>query len=221
MTCQNCDPKNYYYGKVIETTDDLEHCAICKEKITKYSNPLYANRLKWDEYFYTLCKAISSKSPCLSRKIGAVLVRDHSIVSTGYNGPPRGIPHCGHDRFMKDEYLSKLITADPDYQLIWGAQDIANTCPRRLLQYESGEGMELCPAQHAEENAVSNAARIGASVIGTTLYMNCVIPCQKCFGTLINAGIVEIVVESIEVYDKHTKFLIDNSNIKIRKFLCL
>lgn len=86
------------------------------------------------------------------------------------------------------------------------------------MGYESGTHMEFCPAQHAEENAVSNAARLGVSVLGSTLYMNCVIPCKNCFGTLINAGIVEIVIARTDVYDKHTQFLIDNSNIVIRRF---
>jgi len=63
---------------------------------------------KWDLYFHSICIAVASKSPCLSRKIGAILVRDHSIVSTGYNGPPRGVPHCGHERFMKDKVLQNL-----------------------------------------------------------------------------------------------------------------
>ena len=61
--------------------------------------------MKWDEYFLDICCSISTKSPCLSRKIGAILVRDNSIISTGYNGPPRGVPHCGHDRFMADHDL--------------------------------------------------------------------------------------------------------------------
>jgi deoxycytidylate deaminase len=78
--------------------------------------------------------------------------------------------------------------------------------------------MELCPAQHAEINTISNAARLGVSVLGSTLYMNCIIPCKNCFGALINAGIVEIVVDDVEVYDKHTQYLIDNSTIKIRRF---
>jgi len=56
---------------------------------------------RWDTYFHSICIAVASKSPCLSRKIGAILVRDKSIVATGYNGPPRGVPHCGHDRNMK------------------------------------------------------------------------------------------------------------------------
>lgn len=173
---------------------------------------------RWDSYFHQICLAVASKSPCLSRKIGAVLVRDHSIVSTGYNGPPRKIPHCGHERFMRDSTLPPLL----DLELSKGKDiDILSfktTCPRRVLGYESGTHMELCPAQHAEENVVSNAARNGVSTLGCTLYMNSIIPCQKCFGTLINAGVVEIVVEEAKVYDKHTQFLIDNSLIKIREF---
>jgi len=95
---------------------------------------------------------------------------------------------------------------------------VAKTCPRRLMGFESGTHMELCPAQHAEQNCISNAARLGVAVEGTTLYMNSVIPCQNCFGILINAGIVEIVINKAEVYDKHTQFLINNSSIKIREF---
>ena len=64
---------------------------------------------KWDNYFHTICESVSTKSPCLSRKIGAILVRDKSIISTGFNGPARGIPHCGHERFMKDSVLSTFI----------------------------------------------------------------------------------------------------------------
>ena len=169
---------------------------------------------KWDSYFLTVCNAVATKSPCLSRKIGAILVRDKSIISSGYNGPPRGIPHCGHDRFIVDKVLSDLIhTLRKDF-----APEINKICPRRVLGYGSGTHMELCPAQHAEENAVSNAARVGASTIGSTLYMNSMIPCQKCFGTLINAGVVEIVVSNSKLYDKYTQFLIDNSDISIREF---
>jgi len=176
------------------------------------------NNGRWDTYFHNICKAVASKSPCLSRKIGAILVRDRSIVSTGYNGPPRGIPHCGKERYHSDKPMAELLTSHIDYGKLWGMDDIFNTCPRRLLDFPSGEGMELCPAQHAEENAISNAARNGVSTIGCILYMNCVIPCKNCFGTLINSGIVEVVVGNVTVYDRHTQFLIDNSNIKIRGF---
>lgn len=175
--------------------------------------------MNWDAYFYTICEAVASKSPCLSRQIGAVLVKDHSIISTGYNGPPRGVPHCGKDRFESDKVLAIAIRCNMQTESIWGIRDIYNTCPRRLLGYESGEGMEWCTAQHAEENAVSNAARSHANTLNSILYMNSVIPCSKCFGTLINAGIIEVVVSNSVVYDKHTQFLIDHSHIKIREFI--
>ena len=144
--------------------------------------------MNWDSYFYTVCQSVASKSSCLSRQIGAILVRDHSIISTGYNGPPRGVPHCKQE------------------------------CPRKTLGYGSGTHMELCPAQHAEENAVSNAARLGVSILNSTLYMNSIVPCKNCFGTLINAGVTEIVIVEVKSYDKYAQFLIDNSNIKIREF---
>jgi dCMP deaminase len=143
-------------------------------------------------------------------------VKDHSIVSTGYNGPSREVPHCGHERIVKD------ITLEPwffEYYKAGNSRAILNTiCPRKALGFESGTHMELCPAVHAEANAIIDAARKGASTVGTTLYMNCIIPCKSCYGLLINAGIVEIVVDDTKVYDKHTQYLIDNSNIKIRRF---
>jgi dCMP deaminase len=170
--------------------------------------------MKWDLYFHTICSAISTKSPCLSRQIGAILVRDKSIVSTGFNGPARGIPHCGYERIIKDPVLNNLITSGPsqDYD------SISKICPRKVLGYKSGSHMELCTAQHSEENCISNAARNGVSTVNTTLYMNTVIPCNKCFSTLINAGIIEVVVDLTDMYDEYTNFIIKNSSIKIRRF---
>jgi len=144
-------------------------------------------------------------------------VRDHSIVATGYNGPARGIPHCGHDRLMKDNFLRAEMSeagAIEDYPI----NRIKEECPRQILGYKSGTHMELCPAQHAETNCIANAARLGVSTVDTILYMDCIIPCKNCYGMLINAGIVEIVVDDVKPYDKHTAYLIDNSQIKIRRF---
>lgn len=146
--------------------------------------------MTWDKYFYDICVVVASKSPCLSRKIGAILVRDNSIISTGYNGPPKGVIHCGPER--------------NEFQNITGPDDI---CIRKLYGYESGKGLELCPAVHAEMNAVINAARKGASTLGSTLYMNCVIPCKQCMGILINAGVKEIVIEQDLDYDTLSKYM--------------
>lgn len=168
--------------------------------------------LSWDEYFFLTCKQISLKSPCLSRRIGAILVRDKSIIATGYNGPPRGIPHCGEPRFIKDNLIPQYIRDAPP-------AEINNTCPRRLIpEYKSGEMLDLCPAQHAEINCISNAARIGANTIGATLYSSGPRPCKICIGTIINAGVIEIVLHNDKQYDKYSEFIYNNSNIKIREF---
>jgi len=170
---------------------------------------------RWDNYFHNICEVVSSKSPCLSRKIGAILVQDNSIVATGYNGPPRGTPHCGHERIMRDKVLVEKLHK---VKHRWEPNTLKTTCPRKILGYESGEGMQWCTAQHAEENVISNAARLGVSTVETTLYINCIMPCKNCFGTLINSGVSEIVIENTKLYDKHTQFLISNSGIRIREF---
>jgi dCMP deaminase len=143
---------------------------------------------KWDKYFFEICVAVASKSPCLSRKIGAILVRDHSIVSTGYNGPARHYPHC------------------------------ETKCPRKILKFKSGEGLHLCPAAHAEGNCVANAARNGVSTIGTTLYMNCIIPCKDCAILLVNAGVSEVVVVSSDLYHSMSSLILEKGNVKVRTF---
>lgn len=210
MACGNCDPRP---GKLISIGNpDDPHC---NESIFRKSDWSEEITKRWDKYFLTICNAVASKSPCLSRKIGAILVRDNSIVSTGYNGPPRGVPHCGHDRYMKDETIDAMA---PVVSTTLNPIRFHSECPRKVMGFASGTHMELCPAQHAEQNAISNAARMGVSVFKTTLYINYVIPCKSCFGALINAGIIEIVVENKKLYDENSKFIIENSNIKIREF---
>lgn len=143
----------------------------------------------WDEYFLELAKLVASRSKCLSRKVGAVLVRDRMIISTGYNGPPRGAFHCPRP-----------------------------TCPRRRNGYRSGEGIELCPAVHAEANAIVQAAANGTSTSETILYVagNDVGPCKSCAGILINAGVSEIVSESSREYDPISKRLLLEAGVVLR-----
>ena len=164
---------------------------------------------KWDQRFANVCEAIADWSSCLSRQIGAVIVRDKTIVSTGFNGPPRGVVHCGPDRIEKDPYF---ITHHIDPKL-------RNICPRRALGYGSGEGLHICSASHAEENAIVNAARLGISTLGTSIYMNCGIPCKDCLKKIINAGIEEIIcLDTHSWYDELSKFLVKESNLKVRAF---
>jgi len=210
MTCEACG--NRYPGKYIKVDSDYR-CLECGKRVPSNID----NIDKWDNYFHSICVAISLNSPCMSRKIGAILVRDKSIISTGYNGSARGIPHCGKDRFLLDDSLKGMTDSRLSKEL-YSPAEINNTCPRQLLGFDSGQGLQYCPAQHAEVNCISNAARLGISVLNSTLYMNSVIPCKNCFSTLINAGIVEIVVDKVTFYDTYTPFIANNSSIKIRSF---
>ena len=155
---------------------------------------------RWDSYFHRLCEAVTSKSPCLSRKIGAILVRDNSIISTGFNGPARGYPHC-----------KGILTGDNPSQAY-------RECPRHAQGFKSGEGLIHCPAAHAETNCISNAARVGASTIGSTLYMNCIIPCKDCMILLVNAGIVEVVVDELKPYHEMSLGIAKHGKVRIRRF---
>ena len=121
-------------------------------------------RPSWDEYFLEMAKLVAKRSTCLRRSVGAVLVKDKRILSTGYNGAPRGLKHC-----------------------------IDIGCMRQKLKIPSGERHELCRALHAEQNALIQASLYGISVKGSSLYATNQ-PCVICAKMLINAGIKEIVI---------------------------
>ena len=106
------------------------------------------------------------RSTCLRRQVGAVIVQDKHIIATGYNGAPRGIAHCGERE---------------------------DGCLRKQMGVASGERHELCRALHAEQNAIIQAATLGQSVEGATIYITHQ-PCVICAKMIINAGIERIVV---------------------------
>ncbi|HRR48534.1 MAG TPA: deaminase [Bacteroidales bacterium] len=162
---------------------------------------------RWDKYFLGLANSVAQNSQCLSRKIGAIIVLDKSIISTGYNGPPRGVPPCD-ERWGKDDSL----------EFEFPERVRKGKCPRKAMGYESGEGLEYCIAGHGERNALINAARHGIAVKGATMYCNCPIPCTPCLVEIINAGIIEIVVTNLSHYDKTAEYLIKESGIFVRKY---
>lgn len=120
-------------------------------------------RPDWDSYFMEIAQVVSKRSTCLRRSVGAVLVKDKQILSTGYNGTPKGLPHC---------------------------EDVG--CLRQQLHVPSGQNHELCRGIHAEQNAVIQAAVHGSSTDGATIYCTHQ-PCVVCTKILINAGIKRIV----------------------------
>ncbi len=121
-------------------------------------------RPSWDDYFMEIAEVVKSRSTCLRRKVGAVIIKDNRILSTGYNGAPKGIQHCG-----------------------------AAGCLRERLNVPSGQRHELCRGLHAEQNAVIQAAVFGVAVEGGTLYTT-LSPCILCTKMIINAGIRRIVL---------------------------
>lgn len=183
--CFNCErPKP---GSTIDVTKD-GYCPECGRYLM--DDTFFRSKMRrWDAYYHGACTAISAKSPCHSRKIGSLLVKDKVIVATGFNGPPRGYPHC-HDH-----------------------------CPRRdKPDYESGKYLDECPAAHSEANCIASAARVGVSVAGTTLYLNCIIPCRDCMKLLVNAGVMEVVVEEVQPYHKESIIIAEYGNVNIRRF---
>jgi dCMP deaminase len=183
---------------------------------SQYSMSNYPPVNSWDEYFYNICIQVSRNSKCFSRRLGCVLVYDKSVISTGYNGPPRGIPRCDLrsrlDVCVENEIMKrKEFNIDDDSVFV-------NKCPRKLLGYKSGEGLELCVAGHAERNALINAARNGIRTKGTSLYLNAGVPCKDCLIEIINAGVQELVIVSLKTFDDESMYLLSNSDIDIRFF---
>jgi len=122
------------------------------------------SRPSWDEYFMEITRLVSERSTCLRRKVGAIIVKDKRIISTGYNGAPKGLAHC---------------------------LDVG--CLRERMGVPSGERHELCRGVHAEQNAIIQAAGSGASMTGATIYCTDS-PCSTCSKMIINAGIVRLVL---------------------------
>ena len=118
-----------------------------------------------DRYFMDMAKLVATRSTCLRRHVGAVIVKDKHVLSTGYNGAPRGARHCEE-----------------------------TGCLRIELKVPSGTRHELCRGVHAEQNAVAQAAYFGTSVKGATIYTT-TFPCSLCAKILVNAGITEIVYD--------------------------
>ena len=121
---------------------------------------------KWDKRFMQLAETVATWSSCYqeNRQIGAVIVKDNRIITTGYNGAPSGVVSCKE----------------------------MGECLRRVMQIPSGTRHEMCYAVHAEQNAIAQAAKLGISVEGATLYCTHQ-PCVICSKMMINSGIKRIV----------------------------
>lgn len=168
---------------------------------------------EWDLYFLRIAREVSKKSKCLSRKIGAVLTRDNAIVSTGYNGPTRGVKHCNERDYF---FYEKLINPQSERSGLKNLE-ISNECPRRMFGYKSGQGLQLCQAGHAERNALIQAARNSTSTKDTTLYCFCGQVCKDCAIEMINAGVKELIYLQGPPYDQYADVILNESGIVVRR----
>jgi dCMP deaminase len=121
-----------------------------------------SKRPSWENYFMGIAKLVAKRSTCLRRSVGAIIVKDKRILTTGYNGAPSGIRHC-----------------------------LEVGCLREQLNVASGERHELCRGIHAEQNAIIQAAFHGVSIKDSALFCTN-LPCSICAKMIINAGIKKI-----------------------------
>lgn len=142
---------------------------------------------KWDIRFMEMAEVIGSWSSCYqeNRHVGAVIVKDKRILTTGYNGAPSGVESCQE----KGE------------------------CLRKKLNIPSGTRHEICYAVHAEQNAICQAAKMGISIEGATIYVTHQ-PCTICTKMIINAGIKRVVFKH-GYPDDFSKVLLDEAGVEL------
>jgi dCMP deaminase len=148
---------------------------------------LHFERPGWDEYFMSVARVVASRSNCVKRKVAAVVTVDRRIVSTGYNGTPRGVRNCNE-----------------------------GGCPRCNAFGPGGADLGECVCSHGEENAITQAAYHGVSLRGATLYTT-YCPCLLCTKMIINAGIAEVVYNADYPLGEVSLALLKEAGVKTRQ----
>jgi len=141
----------------------------------------------WDEYFMSIAQVVASRSNCIKRKVAAIIVKDRRIISTGYNGTPRGTKNCNE-----------------------------GGCPRCNSLAPSGTALEECLCSHGEENAIVQSAYHGTPLKGSTLYST-FSPCLLCTKMIINSGIIEVVYNHEYPLAGTAMALLKEAGVKARK----
>jgi dCMP deaminase len=145
------------------------------------------HRPGWDEYFMSIAKVVATRSNCIKRKVAAIIVKDRRVISTGYNGTPRGARNCNE-----------------------------GGCPRCNSMAESGTALEECLCSHGEENAITQAAYHGTSLKGATLYTTFA-PCLLCTKMIINSGISEVVYNQEYPLNERAMDLLRECGVAVRR----
>jgi len=174
-TIVNDDQPENLYKKVDQLLQELQ---VEKKK----------TRPDWDEYFMNIAKVVASRSNCMKRHVAAVIVKDKRIISTGYNGTPRGVTNCSE-----------------------------GGCPRCNQFVEGGTRLDECLCSHGEENAIVQAAYHGINIKDASLYTTFA-PCLMCTKMIINAGIKEVVYNIDYPLNNTALSLYKEVAIKLRQF---
>jgi len=141
----------------------------------------------WDDYFMAIARVVASRSNCVKRKVAAVITKDRRIISTGYNGTPRGTRNCNE-----------------------------GGCPRCNSFAPGGTRLDECLCSHGEENALTQAAYHGVSLRGATIYTT-LSPCLQCTKMIINAGLVEVVYNAQYPLGTTALGLLEEAGLMVRQ----
>ena len=146
-----------------------------------------APRPDWDTYFMDIAHVVKTRSNCSRRQVAAVIVKDRRIISTGYNGTPRGVRNC-----------------------------CDGGCARCASDAPSGTGLGECICSHAEENSITQAAYHGISTKDATIYVT-LSPCLMCSKMIINAGIREVVYDEEYSVTEQTRAILREAGVTLRR----
>ena len=152
-----------------------------------FRESLFFERPTWDRYFMNIAQVVASRSNCVKRKVAAVVTRDRRIISTGYNGTPRGTRNCNE-----------------------------GGCPRCNDLAPGGTGLLECFCSHGEENAITQASYHGVSLQDSTLYTT-FSPCLQCTKMIINAGLSEVIYNAEYPLGERSLDLLQEAGIKVRQ----
>ncbi len=170
---------------VIENEGGFDELHVAVREVFRES--LFFERPSWDRYFMSIAQVVASRSNCVKRKVAAVVTRDRRIVSTGYNGTPRGTRNCNE-----------------------------GGCPRCNDLAPGGTGLLDCLCSHGEENAITQASYHGVSLQNATLYTT-FSPCLQCTKMIINAGLNEVVYNASYPLGDRALELLDEAGVKLRQ----
>jgi len=145
-------------------------------------------RPDWDTYFMEIAQVTATRANCSRRKVAAVVVSENRIISTGYNGTPRGVTNC-----------------------------FEGGCARCAGHAPSGSSLEECICVHAEQNAICQAAYYGIRLAGATIYVT-ISPCLTCAKLMINAGIKEVVYGGDYAFTEQTERLLKEAGVVCRRY---